>query len=134
MLALLGWNPGTEQEVFSMDELVELFSIERVGKSGSKFDPEKAKWFNHHYLSTLDIASVAGLLGDLLKEKGLSATEEYIQQVVALTKERAVLIPDLYEQSWFFFKEPDSYDDKVVQKFWKPETPALLGKDRKSVV
>jgi len=128
MLALLGWNPGTEQEVFSMDELVELFSIERVGKSGSKFDPEKAKWFNHHYLSTLDIASVAGLLGDLLKEKGLSATEEYIQQVVALTKERAVLIPDLYEQSWFFFKEPDSYDDKVVQKFWKPETPALLGK------
>lgn len=126
MLALLGWNPGTEQEVFSMDELVELFSIERVGKSGSKFDPEKAKWFNHHYLSALDNANVAALLGNLLEEKGLDASQEYIQEVVALTKERAVLIPDLYEQSWFFFSAPDTYDEKVVQKFWKPETPALL--------
>jgi len=126
MLALLGWNPGTEQEVFSLDELVELFSIERVGKSGSKFDPEKAKWFNHHYLSALDNASVAGLLGNLLEEKGLSASPDYIREVVALTKERAVLIPDLFEQSWFFFSAPETYDEKVIQKFWKPETPALL--------
>lgn len=126
MLALLGWNPGTEQEVFGMDELVDLFTIDRVGKSGSKFDPEKAKWFNHHYLSALDNSGVAELLDKQLAEKGIKAEKNYIETVVALTKERAVLIPDLWEQSWFFFRAPESYDEKVVQKFWKPETSALL--------
>lgn len=126
MLALLGWNPGTEQEVFGMDELVDLFTIDRVGKSGSKFDPEKAKWFNHHYLSALDNSYVSELLDKQLAEKGIKAAKSYIETVVGFTKERAVLIPDLWEQSWFFFRAPESYDEKVVQKFWKPETPALL--------
>lgn len=126
MLALLGWNPGTEQEVFGMDELVDLFTIDRVGKSGSKFDPEKAKWFNHHYLSALDNSYVSELLDKQLAEKGIKAEKSYIETVVGFTKERAVLIPDLWEQSWFFFRAPESYDEKVVQKFWKPETPALL--------
>jgi glutamyl-tRNA synthetase len=128
MLALLGWNPGSEKEIFTMDELVEAFSFERVGKSGSKFDPEKAKWFNHHYLSNLPDADAARLLITILNEKGLSATNAFAEKVCAIVKERAVLIPDLWEQSWFFFQAPESFDEKVIQKFWKPETPALLSK------
>ncbi|MCB9016929.1 MAG: glutamate--tRNA ligase [Lentimicrobiaceae bacterium] len=126
MLALLGWNPGTEQEILSMNQLIDLFSIERVGKSGSKFDPEKAKWFNHHYLSTLSDDKVADLLAKILQDKGVKSSRELIIRVCPLIKERANLIPDLWEQSWFFFTEPKTYDEKVIQKFWKPETPALL--------
>ena len=126
MLALLGWNPGTEQEIFSMDELVEAFTMERVGKSGSKFDAEKAKWFNHHYLSQLPDENVAELLEGILTEKGLAFHNDYLVKVAGLVKERAVLIPDLWEQSHFFFLAPETYDEKVKQKFWKPETPALL--------
>lgn len=128
MLALLGWNPGTEQEIFTMEELIEAFSIERVGKSGSKFDPEKAKWFNHHYMSLLGNDEVAALLGHILAEKGITASAEKLETVGQLIKERANLIPDLWEQSWFFFTAPVSFDDKIVQKFWKPETPALLNR------
>ena len=128
MLALLGWNPGTEQEIFTMEELIEAFSIERVGKSGSKFDPEKAKWFNHHYMSLLGNDEVAALLGHILAEKGITASPEKLVTVGQLVKERANLIPDLWEQSWFFFTAPVSFDDKIVQKFWKPETPALLNR------
>ena len=128
MLALLGWNPGSEKEIFTMDELVEAFSFERVGKSGSKFDPEKAKWFNHYYLSNLPNEDAARLLVAILNEKRINTTIEYAGQVCAIVKERAVLIPDLWDQSWFFFQAPESFDEKVIQKFWKPETPALLTK------
>ena len=126
MLALLGWNPGTEQEILSMDELIELFSIDRVGKSGSKFDPEKARWFNHHYLSALPDEKIAELLYKILKDKGIDAEKGLILSVCPLIKDRANLIPDLWEQSWFFFTQPGSYDEKAVQKFWKPDSPALL--------
>jgi glutamyl-tRNA synthetase len=126
MLALLGWNPGTEQEILSMDELIELFSIDRVGKSGSKFDPEKARWFNHHYLASLPDEKIAALLSKLLNDKGIDASAALILSVSPLIRDRANLIPDFWEQSWFFFTEPASYDEKIVQKFWKPETPALL--------
>lgn len=112
MLALLGWNPGTEQEILSMNQLIDLFSIERVGKSGSKFDPEKAKWFNHHYLSTLSDDKVADLLAKILQDKGVKSSRELIIRVCPLIKERANLIPDLWEQSWFFFTEPKTYDEK----------------------
>lgn len=128
MLALLGWNPGTEQEIFSMEELTTAFSLERVGKSGSKFDPEKAKWFNHHYLSNSNTNDVAQLLAAILAEKGIKAPETLILQVSDIVKERAVLIPDLWEQSWFFFLAPESFEEKTVQKFWKPDSPALLVK------
>ncbi|MHC1777402.1 MAG: glutamate--tRNA ligase [Lentimicrobium sp.] len=128
MLALLGWNPGTEQEILSMDDLIDLFSIERVGKSGSKFDPEKSKWFNHHYLSIQPDEKIAGLLGKIIEEKGIDADPALIMNVCPLIKDRANLIPDLWEQSWFFFTQPTSYDEKVVQKFWKSETPALLNR------
>lgn len=128
MLALLGWNPGTEQEVFSIEELIQAFSIERVGKSGSKFDPEKAKWFNHHYMSGLDDREVSILLGSILKEREIEVSPDFLLSVSAIIKDRAVLIPDLWEQSHYFFVAPHSWDEKVIQKFWKPETPALLQK------
>ncbi len=126
MLAFLGWNPGTEQELFNIEELVEHFSIERVSKSGAKFDVEKAHWFNHQYLSKKTPAELATLLIPILEEKSIEVCFEYVEEVCALVRERAVLIPDLYTQSHFFFVEPEAYDEKVISKIWKPETPALL--------
>jgi len=126
MLAFLGWNPGTEQELFNIEELVEHFSIERVSKSGAKFDVEKAHWFNHQYLSKKTPAELATLLIPILEEKNIDVCFEYVEEVCALVRERAVLIPDLYTQSHFFFVEPEAYDEKVISKIWKPETPALL--------
>jgi len=126
MLALLGWNPGTEQEIFTMEELIQAFSIERVGKSGAKYDPEKAKWFNHHYLSALPDDELAKYLAVILKEKGIEKPAQFVTRVCALVKERVVLLPDLWDQSWFFFMAPEKYDEKVIQKIWKPETPGIL--------
>jgi len=126
MLAFLGWNPGTEQELFSLEELVENFSIERVSKSGAKFDVEKAHWYNHQYLSKKTPAELASLLLPILKAKNIEGRPGYIEQVCELIHDRAVLIPDLWTQSHFFFLDPGSYDEKVVTKIWKTETPALL--------
>ena len=126
MLAFLGWNPGTEQELFTADQLVEHFSIERVSKSGAKFDVEKAHWFNHQYLSKKTPAELATMLMPILKEKNIDTCREYVESVCELVRERAVLIPDLFAQSHFFFLDPREYDEKVVAKIWKPETPALL--------
>ena len=126
MLALLGWNPGTEQEIFTMDELIASFSIERVGKAGAKYDPEKSKWFNHHYLAALSDAELAAYLMPMLIAKGITCSKEYAERVCGLVKERANLLPDLWEQAWFFFKAPDSYDEKIIQKFWKPQTSEII--------
>ncbi len=126
MLAFLGWNPGTEQELFSTEDLIEHFSIERVSKSGAKFDVEKAHWFNHQYLSKKTPAELASLLIPILEEKNIEVCPEYVEEVCALVRERAILIPDLFTQSHFFFLDPQAYDEKVVAKIWKPETPALL--------
>ncbi len=126
MLAFLGWNPGTEQELFTLDELVEHFSIERVSKSGAKFDVEKAHWYNHQYLSKKTPAELAQFLIPILEEKKIDVCTDYVEQVCGLIHDRAVLIPDLWTQSHFFFLDPESYDEKVVAKIWKPETPALL--------
>jgi len=106
--------------------LVEHFSIERVSKSGAKFDVEKAHWFNHQYLSKKTPAELATLLLPILEEKNIDTCREYVESVCELVRERAVLIPDLFTQSHFFFLDPQAYDDKVVAKIWKPETPALL--------
>jgi glutamyl-tRNA synthetase len=126
MLAFLGWNPGTEQELFTLDELVEHFSIERVSKSGAKFDVEKAHWYNHQYLSKKTPAELAQFLIPILVEKKIDVCTDYVEQVCGLIHDRAVLIPDLWNQSHFFFLDPESYDEKVVAKIWKPETPSLL--------
>ena len=120
-LAMLGWNPGSEQEVFSMDQLIEEFSINRVSKKGAKFDIEKAKWFNQHYLRALDDATLAGMLQEILRQENITAPMERIIRVVELVKERAVFPRDLLLQSHFFFVAPTTYDKAVVKKFWKPE-------------
>jgi glutamyl-tRNA synthetase len=126
MLALLGWNPGTEQEIFTMDELVEAFSLERVGKSGSKFDPGKARWFNHQYLLTKKDADVAVLFDLLLKDKGIHEPIERVEKVVSMVKDRVDFVHEMWDQASFFFHAPQSYDQKTVEKKWKEDTPGIL--------
>ena len=126
MLALLGWHLDSDKEIFSLDELVDAFSIDRCSKSGAKFDPEKAKWFNHHYLSAKPVSTLASYLKPILEDKGIDVPDKYIEEVCKLVHDRAVLIPDLFEQSRFFFLAPESYDDKVISKTWKSETPSQL--------
>jgi len=126
LLALLGWNPGTEQELFSMDELIELFSIERVNKSGARFDPDKAKWFNQQHLVRKADAELAELYIAELAEKGIAAEAGYVAQVVAMVKERVNFVSELWEQSAFFFEAPTEYDPKVVKKRWKGDVPAFM--------
>ena len=123
MLALLGWSPGTEQEFFSLEELSELFSLERVVKSGSRFDPEKAKWFNKHYFQGKSVAELSELFKPALTEKGIVASDEKIFAVVTEIKERCEFVSDLWEQSSYFFVAPESYDEKTISKRWKAETP-----------
>ncbi|PKP30313.1 MAG: glutamate--tRNA ligase [Bacteroidetes bacterium HGW-Bacteroidetes-16] len=122
MLALLGWNPGTEQEVFSMDELAKVFSIERVGKSGSKFDPAKAAWFNHQYLIQKSNVELAGLFMPILQEKGFLAETEFVENVVGLVKERVNFVSEFWDQSNFFFVTPETFDPLAVKKRWKADS------------
>jgi glutamyl-tRNA synthetase len=126
ILALLGWNPGTDQELFTMDELIREFSLERIIKSGSKFDPEKAKWFNHQYLIQTDNRELALWFNEDLKKKNLDYPLDYIMKVIDLVKERIFLLTDLWKESWFFFKRPDKYDENVVKKVWKEETTGII--------
>lgn len=124
-LALLGWNTGTDQELFTLDELVQLFDLERVHKAGAKFDPEKNKWFNHHYFQRQDNEALAKDFNHTLVEKGINKTLDYITEVVRLVKERAHFASELWELSDFFFTAPQSYDEKA-SKNWKPEAGELL--------
>ncbi|MGE4288540.1 MAG: glutamate--tRNA ligase [Salinivirgaceae bacterium] len=126
LLALLGWNPGTEQEIFTMDELIQLFSLERVTKSGSKFDPKKAEWFNHQYMMMKSDAELSELFQPILKKKGFETDAEKLIRIVALIKERANFVKDFWEQAFFFFQAPESYDEQVVKKRWKNEVPGQI--------
>lgn len=127
MLALLGWNPGTEQEIFSMEELIEAFSLERVGKSGSKFDPEKTKWFNQHYLRAKSNQELAELFQTELREKQIEVANDKLEIVIGVVKERAVFMSDMWEQSYFFFQAPTEFNPKVAKKRWKANTPQIIG-------
>lgn len=126
MLAMLGWNPGTEQEIFTMDELADAFDLSRVGKSGSKFDPDKAKWFNHQYMQIKTNEELAKLFQLFLNEKGIVANLEYIENVVGLLKERATFLPDIWEQGYYFFEAPQTYDQKTASKRWKDGAPEIM--------
>jgi glutamyl-tRNA synthetase len=125
-LALLGWNPGTEQELFGLEELSKAFSLEKCSKSGAKFDFEKAKWFNQQYLQKKNNNELAILFNQLLKEKGIDRDLFFIEKVVAMVKERAVFVNDLWEQSSYFFIAPEKYDEQAVKKFWRDETPGTV--------
>ncbi len=126
MLAFLGWNPGTEQEIFSLEELVETFDLKRVSKSGAKFSPDKTKWFNQQYMQQKSDKELTDLFLPILTEKGISKDSDFVLKVVALIKERAVFINDFWELSSFFFETPTEYDTKNVKKNWKPETGSLM--------
>lgn len=127
ILAFLGWNPGTEKEIYSIDELIHDFSLEKVGKSGARFDPEKAKWFNQHYLRQKNNEELARLFMPILQEKGIETENlQKIAKVCELIKERAIFIADFWALSFYFFTAPTEYDAKVVKKIWKSETPDYL--------
>lgn len=126
-LALLGWNDGTEQELFSLEELTEAFDLKRVHKSGAKFDPEKNKWFNHQYLMKQNDTVLAEEFTKIIELKNLNRYFSLAEmtKIVSLIKDRADFVSDFWEMSDFFFIAPTSYDEKA-SKNWKPETPALM--------
>lgn len=126
-LALLGWNEGegTEQEIYSLEELVERFDIARVSKSGAKFDPEKNKWFNHQYLVKQSDQVLTQMFMPMLIEKGISTHTDFVEEVVGMVKERAHFVNEFWELSDFFFVAPTDYDEKA-KKNWKEDTPALM--------
>jgi len=126
MLALLGWNPGTEQEIFSMEELIKAFSIDRVGKSGSRFDPEKAKWFNHQYLQNKTNTQLSIEFREFLRARGYHVDIVRLETLVGLVKERVSFVKDIWEQTDFFFKAPETYDQEVIKKRWKEDSSALI--------
>lgn len=126
ILAFLGWNPGTEQEIFTLDQLIRSFELEKVGKAGAKFDPDKARWYNHHYMQIKDVEVLAREFDKVLKEKNIDAGFEYVLKVVAAVKERADFISDLWEHADFFFVSPKEYDEKVVKKRWKEDTSGQM--------
>ena len=126
LLALLGWNPGTEQELFSLDELINTFSFEHVGKSGSKFDPEKAKWFNHQYLNQKSNSEITELFEIELKEKGINKSHDFNIQVVGLVKERVQFVSEIWDNTSFFYEPPKDFNPKAVKKRWKEQTPEII--------
>jgi glutamyl-tRNA synthetase len=126
MLALLGWNPGTEQEIFSMDELINSFSIERVHKSGSRFDPGKAKWFNHHYLQQRSDNELALEFRNFLRAQGFHHDIVNLETLVSMVKERVSFVKEIWQETDFFFKRPETYDPEVIKKRWKPDTATQL--------
>lgn len=126
MLALLGWNPGTEQEIFTIEELAKAFSLEKVSKSGARFNPEKTTWFNHQYIQKKSDAEILPLYNEVLKAKGISATDDFNLKIIGLLKERANFIKDIYTQGDFFYHSPEQYDEKAVKKAWKEDSAGIL--------
>lgn len=124
-LAFLGWNPGTEQEIFTLEELIEAFDLKKVNKAGSRFDPEKTKWYNHQYLQLQDNYSLAQTFQSQQNELA-SIDLGYIELVVGLIKERASFVHEFWDLSNYFFVAPKSYDEKAYNKAFKEETPELM--------
>jgi glutamyl-tRNA synthetase len=126
MLALLGWNPGTEQEIFSMQELIDTFSLDRVSKAGARFQPDKAKWFNAQYVHNLTAEQFAPIMQPMLKEHGVETTDELAGKAAEIMKERVTLTTELWDLTSFFFVAPEDYDEKLVKKQWKGDNVAML--------
>ena len=126
MLSLLGWNPGTEQELFSIEELITTFDLSRVSKSGAKFSLDKTNWFNQQYLQKKTDAELALLFSVILKNKKINSSKSYVEKVASLIKERAVFVKDFWSLSSYFFKTPEGYDEKASKKQWKEGTSALM--------
>ena len=131
-LSFLGWNPGTEQEIFSLEELINAFDLERVNKAGARFDPDKIKWFNHHYMQVQGNNNLAIAFKDSRNELA-QIDLQYIEMVVALIKERATFVSDFWDLSHFFFVAPDAYDEKASKKALKEGTVDILTKVKELV-
>ena len=128
-LALLGWNPGDDTEIMSMEELIAKFSLDHCSKSGAKFDFEKGKWFNHKYIQEVADADLAEMFKPILKENGVNVedySDEYITRVVAMVKDRVNFVRDLWDVTRFFFVAPTEYEEKAVKKRWKEDSPAVM--------
>jgi len=125
-LALLGWNPGLDRDLFTVEELTELFDLGHVSKSGARFDYEKAKWFNHEYIIKKSDAELAAMYKPLLKEKGYEIADATLERIVGMVKTRISFVADLWEETNFFFEAPTEYDEKSIKKRWKEESPALM--------
>lgn len=126
ILAMLGWNSGTEQEIFSLGELVEKFSIDRVHKGGAKFDFDKAKWFNHQYLQLYSNEQLVPLVKPYIEKQGVAVDDNYLQKVIALVKERCHLLADFWAQGHFFFKAPETIDVESVKPKWTDAKKAFF--------
>lgn len=121
MLAFLGWNPGTEQEIFSLDELIEAFSIERVGKSGARFDFDKTKWFNQQYIKNKTGEELVALSKSFFEEAGYKADDKFLATVCDMTKERVTFMKEFPEMAYYFFEDIKEYDEKMLEKKWSNE-------------
>jgi glutamyl-tRNA synthetase len=126
MLALLGWNDGSGQEIFSLEELIARFDLARVHKGGAKFDYEKAKWFNHQYIQQCSNERMAALLKPVLQEKNITVNSAYVQQVVALVKERCSFVNEVWDHGFFFFEAPQSLDVDAVKPKWTDAKTAFF--------
>ncbi len=130
-LALLGWNPGTEQELFGMDDLIEAFDLDRVNRSGARFDPDKTKWYNHQYLQQRSTESLVEDFLPILNEHEVPAEllgSDRVATIVDMVKERATFVSDFWGLSHFFFKRPETFDAKAVKKQWKTDTPDIMNR------
>ncbi len=128
-LAFLGWNPGTEQEFFSLEDLIQHFSLDNINKSGARFDPNKIKWFNQHYMQKQDNNYLAEIFKPtVLKHTNKDIDNTYIAKVISLVKERASFPSDLWELSHYFFIAPENYDPKASKKAWKTDSPEIIRK------
>jgi len=126
MLAMLGWHPSDNQELFTMDELIKAFSLEKVSKSGAKFDMDKAKWYNHHYLMNADSTSLRNMVADQVTDVHTSRGEEYLLKVLEMLKEKVSFAGEILPLGQYFFDVPNSYDEKVQRKKWKDEVPSHI--------
>ena len=126
MLSFLGWNPGNTQEIFSMQGLINSFSLERVGKAGAKFDFDKTRWFNQQYLRSKTKEELAEYLQVILKENGIEVEDSFVETVCEQLKERATFVKDMWEEGKYYFSAPTIYDEKTIRKKWKQDTPELL--------
>ncbi len=128
MLALMGWNPGTEQEIMSMEELIKLFNVEHISKNGAKFNLDKAKWFQHEYFQMLPDEVVADYLEQELKARGITASRDYVVRVAGMMKERITFPSELWDTCCYFFVAPTEYNEKDVAKRWTPDMHIHMAK------
>jgi glutamyl-tRNA synthetase len=126
ILALLGWNPGDEKEILSIEELTDQFDLEKVQKGGARFSPEKAKWFNQQYFKEKSDEELTDIFLPGLRKKGFTIDRLYIEKVVGLVKERLAFLTDFWDQAAFFFETPSEYNEKIIKKKWKENTNEIL--------